>query len=138
MRVWYRATSGVDGALQSLAYTAVILTAPIWIVGLLAWGAYEWVTSPSSAEVARQNQQYAQRQAQQQAAEDERKAQARRAAQAAAQAAATVPWSAEMCTGAKARLHTLNGYVRLGMHNWESHAREAAELKAKLKSHQCV
>lgn len=31
MRTFYRATGGIDGAIQTLLFWAVILTAPIWV-----------------------------------------------------------------------------------------------------------
>jgi hypothetical protein len=40
MRTYYRASGGVDGAIQTLLFWAVLLTAPIWIpaIGLyLLW-----------------------------------------------------------------------------------------------------
>jgi hypothetical protein len=45
MRTYYRASGGVDGAIQTLLFWAVMLTAPIWIPALLIFGAWTYFTA---------------------------------------------------------------------------------------------
>jgi len=59
MRTYYRATGGVDGAIQTLLFWAVILTAPIWVpvIGLIVLyealfpKKYEQVPVPTPAPI---------------------------------------------------------------------------------------
>jgi hypothetical protein len=49
MRTYYRAAGGIDGAIQTLLFWAVILTAPIWIPAGLIFVAYTlWVDAHPS------------------------------------------------------------------------------------------
>ena len=52
MRTYYRASGGLDAAVQGLIFWAVLLTSPIWIVGIGGLVAYEhFIDEPKRARV---------------------------------------------------------------------------------------
>ena len=119
MRTYYRASGGLDAAVQGLIFWAVLLTSPIWIVGIGGLMAYEhFIDEPKRARVNA---------AQMEASKPAREA--ARLAELQAKEYAAIRWDAARPTELQAKKDAAREAARLAkLQAKKDAAREAARL----------